>query len=99
VIAPVLYDLLILAAAAHVPTTMMNSPDTIKNAFSATSSLYFIDRSVLRSLQLSWSHIHPFDVMHMNAPSRAPIKEVRSPKNGIAAVSGWPKLETYPSRG
>ena len=85
--APVLYEFLILTAAAHVPVIMMNIPDSIRKTLRATRSLYFIDLSVARCLQLSCNHIHPFEVMHMKAPNSAPIREVRSPKKGMAMVS------------
>lgn len=81
---PVEYEFLIETAAAHVPVTMMNKPATIKNTFKATRNLNLNDRSVERRRQLSCSHIQPLDVMHMNAPRRAPMREVRSPKKGMA---------------
>lgn len=66
---------------AQVPAIMRKVPATIIKILKAALSLHTRLRG---SFQLSYSHMQPIGWYDMSVPNKAPTREIRLPKSGMA---------------
>ena len=77
----------------YVPPIMRKKPETMTKQLQATIRYHFV---VLGLCQLSYSHIPPIGWKHMSVPRRAPIRETKPPKTGMALAITYALMVTPP---
>lgn len=80
----VLKESIIPTTDPYVPATIKNVPQTTTKTFQHTPRVHLCDRCSLPLFQLSYNHMQPLGWKLCSVPSKAPIKEMRLSKLGMA---------------
>lgn len=74
----------------------MKVPDTMTNTLQPTIKHHLNVLSFLPLVQLSNSQKQPYGWKHMSVPRRAPMRDTRPPKTGIALAMMYAIMVTLP---
>ena len=82
----------------YVPAIIKKVPETTTKTLKVTMRYHLVVGLRLPAVQLSYSHMQPMGWNDMSVPRRAPMRETRPPKTGMAeammyAITAQPKVQ------